>query len=52
MAGEIKSTALDVEALTVALKELGLITKHNEKTGGIFEKRQKKIKKQRLKIKN
>jgi len=45
MAGEVKSTTAEILGLVEVMKELGLVTKTNEKGGGIFEKGQRKIKK-------
>ena len=45
MAGEVKATTADILGLVEAMKELGLITKYNEKDGGHLEKGMYKLKK-------
>jgi len=45
MAGEIQATTVDIEQLITVMTELGLVTKHNEKTGGHLEKGMYKLKK-------
>ena len=46
MANQIRSTTADIEGLAVALKELGIITNRTKDEGGVFEKQQRKLKKQ------
>ena len=46
MANQIRSTTADIEGLAAALKELGIITNRTKDEGGIFEKQQRKLKKQ------
>lgn len=45
MADAVRATVADLTGLVAVMKELGIVTKHNEKHNGIFEKGQRKIKK-------
>tara|TARA_R110001632_G_scaffold12717_8_gene44050 strand:- start:119 stop:1900 length:1782 start_codon:yes stop_codon:yes gene_type:complete len=45
MADAVRATVADLEGLVAVMKELGLVTTQNEKSNGIFEKGQRKIKK-------
>lgn len=45
MADAVRATVADLEGLVAVMKELGLVTKNQEKSDGIFEKRRRSIKK-------
>ena len=45
MADAVRATVADLTGLVAVMKELGIVTSQNEKSNGIFEKGQRKIKK-------